>query len=212
MDCNGDVTTNWKVFCNAYEDYVMATQLSEKGDEVQAATLKTIMGKDCKQILNCLGLTAKELKKSSVILDKFQEHFAPPRNILYKRYRFHTVEQQPSETVEQFVICLKRLAETCEFTALHDEMIQDCLVLGSHDCSTRARLFHEKECDLKKAIEYLWISKVTQHQFKHIGDDEETHSVSAVKQQATKSLKAENTKGTQQKVQSRVIVVEIYMD
>ena len=138
------------------------------------------MGKDCKQILNRLGLTNEELKTSSVILDKLQEYFV---HILYERYRFHSAEQQ---SMDQFVIHLKQLAESCAFTTFHDEMLQDCLVLGSHDHRARTRLFHKKDCDLRKAIETLRVSKITRHQLRDIGDREEPHTVSAVKQQIDK--------------------------
>jgi len=84
MNCNGDVATNWKVFRDAYEDYVIAAELSTKEPVVQAATLKTIMGKECKQILNRLGLTAAELKKTDTILTKLEAHFAPAQNILFE--------------------------------------------------------------------------------------------------------------------------------
>lgn len=43
MKCNRDVITNWKIFRDAYEDYAMAAQLSDKGEGVQVATLKTII-------------------------------------------------------------------------------------------------------------------------------------------------------------------------
>ena len=68
MNCNGDVATNWKVFRDAYEDYAVAAELSGKDQAVQAATLKTVMGKECKDILNRLGLTTAELKQTDAIL------------------------------------------------------------------------------------------------------------------------------------------------
>ena len=40
INCNGNVATNWKVFRDAYEDYVIAVELSAKDPVVQAATLK----------------------------------------------------------------------------------------------------------------------------------------------------------------------------
>ena len=146
------------------------------------------MGKECKQILNRLGLTTEELKESSTILDKLQQHFAPARNILYERYRFHSAEQQPNESVNQFVIRLKQLAESCAFSVLHDERICDRLVLGTHDRSARARLFREKDCDLRKTIEALRVSEATQHQLKDIGDQDEPHTVGAVRQQGDKTV------------------------
>ena len=63
MYCNEDVATNWRVFQDAYEDFALAAQLSDKLAEVQAATLQMIIFKECKQILNRLGLTNKELKR-----------------------------------------------------------------------------------------------------------------------------------------------------
>ena len=41
-------------------------------------------------------------------------------------------------------------------------MLRDRLVLGAHDKAARARLFRKKECNLKKAVESLRISEVTQ--------------------------------------------------
>ena len=152
--------------------------------------------------MNRLGLTTEELKKSSTILDKLQQHFAPARDILYKRYRFHSAEQQPNESVDQFVICLKRLAESCAFSVLHDEMIRDHLVLGTQDRSARARLFREKDCDLRKTIEALRVSEATQHQLKDIGDQDEPHTVSAVRQQGDKTVDQAGYKHRKQTIDS----------
>ena len=87
MYCNEDVATNWRVFQDAHENFALAAQLSDKLAEVQAATLQTItFFKECKQIVNCLGLTNGELKKSSTIFYKLQQHFVTAHNILYERY------------------------------------------------------------------------------------------------------------------------------
>lgn len=52
MQCTGDVATNWSSFKEAYIDYAMATELHKKEKPIQVATLKTVMGKECRQILN----------------------------------------------------------------------------------------------------------------------------------------------------------------
>ena len=100
MVCTGDVATNWKVFKEAFTDYATATQLTEKEATIQSATLKTIMGKECRQILSHLELTEADQKDTAIILDKLQAYFVPTRNILYERYLFHTAERQPNETVD----------------------------------------------------------------------------------------------------------------
>ena len=173
MQCTGDVATNWKVFREAYADYAMATELGKKVKAVQAATLKTVMGKECRQILGRLELSREEMNDEEIILTKLKSYFEPTRCILYKRYLFHEAAQQHNETVDQYIIRLRRSAETCDFKNVHDEMIRDRLVLGCKDKAARARLFRQKECTLTNALEALRISEQTQEQLKQITIDQE---------------------------------------
>ena len=73
--CTGDVASNWKIFTEAFADYSTATKLTKKAAEVQAATLKTVMGKDCRQILSRLELTEEEKKDTAAILTKLKAYF-----------------------------------------------------------------------------------------------------------------------------------------
>ncbi|CAB4009568.1 Hypothetical predicted protein, partial [Paramuricea clavata] len=122
MNCNGDVANNWKSFHEAYEDYLIATGLDQKDKKVQVATLKRLMGTECKKILKRLQLSEADMKDPAIILAKLQDHFVPVRNILYERYIFHNTEQQVHETIDQFLIKLRQLAEPCNFGTLEDEM------------------------------------------------------------------------------------------
>jgi len=180
MVCAGDVVTNWRIFKKAFTDYSTETELTKKDVEVQAATLKMVMGKECRQILSRLELTEAEKKDTAAILDKLQIYFAPTRNILYERYLFHTAEQQTNKSVDQYMIRLRHLAGPCNFGSLHDEMLRDCLVLGCRDKGARARLFRERDCNLKKALETLQISEATQEQLKEISGEDKPSFVSAI--------------------------------
>jgi len=131
---------------------------------MQAATLKTVMGKECRQILSQLELSDADKKKPTKLLEKLEEYFTPTRNILYERYLLHSAQQQPNETVDQYTIRLRHLAESCNFGVLNDEILCDRLVLGCRDRGARARLFREKECSLQKALEALQISEVAQEE------------------------------------------------
>ena len=77
MKCSGDLAENWAIFQEAFSDYATATELNKKDDEIQVATLKSVMGKDCKQVLKRLELSAEQLKKPNIILEKLQQHFSP---------------------------------------------------------------------------------------------------------------------------------------
>ena len=68
MSVKGDVAENWKDFENSWEYYVIATDLRSKldndeGKEIVAATLCTVMGADCKRIMNSLPRLSTADKK-----------------------------------------------------------------------------------------------------------------------------------------------------
>lgn len=172
MHWSGNLAKNWRVFEEDFMDYAIATKLTGKDDTIQVATLKTLMGKECKQVLHRLELTEDQLKKMKTILENLKKHFSPECNVLYERYLFHSADQQPSETIYQYMLRQRHLAESCKFAALHDEMVRNQLVLGCKDKAARARLFREKECNLQRAVEALRISEATQEQLKSISGTE----------------------------------------
>lgn len=55
-------------------------------------------------------------------------------------------------------------------------MVRDRLVLGCQDEGAQARLFREKDCNLK-ALETLLISEATQEQLKDIGREDKPISI-----------------------------------
>ena len=71
----GSMAENWKVFKEACNDFTTATQPTAKDDEIQAATLKTVMGK------RVSANPFKLRKKPSKILEKLEEYFTPTRNV-----------------------------------------------------------------------------------------------------------------------------------
>ena len=63
-----------KSFKEAYTDY-------KKTKSIQVATLNTVMGKECRQILGRLELTNDKAKDPAVVIEKLQSYFEPLRNI-----------------------------------------------------------------------------------------------------------------------------------
>nr|XP_054773333.1 uncharacterized protein LOC129281420 [Lytechinus pictus] len=158
--------------------YFTATELEIKENKVQVATLKTVMGQDCRSVLAGLKVCVPEgqVLTCQMILDALEKHFVAKRNVLYERFMFNAAEQQPHETVTQFLERLRQLASTCKFryTALEEEMIRDRLVMGSRDQGARVRLFREEECTLNKAFDTLKISEATTHQLKMMTNGEQS--------------------------------------
>ena len=122
MKCSGDLAQNWKIFREAFTDYAMAMQLTDKSNKVQVATLKTVIGTECKQVLKRLELTQEELSTTLTILEKLELHFAPEWNILYERYLFHSAEQQPNKNMSSDCANWQSLASLKRYTMICSEI------------------------------------------------------------------------------------------
>jgi len=99
----------------------------------------SISNKECLQIFLNLNFDTEELTITSA-LKALQTYFLPKGNVVYERYVFNSCVQSSEETVDCYVNRLRKLASSCQFATLTDEIIRDKLVIGIQDKSTKARL------------------------------------------------------------------------
>ena len=70
MSFTGDWSVNWDIFRAEYEDYVLVSGIAARDKNVQAATLRSVMGGECRHIYrHNLVLTEEEKKDPEAILD-----------------------------------------------------------------------------------------------------------------------------------------------
>ena len=172
MVCKGDKASNWEFFRQQYEDYEIATELCQRQMSVRLASLRSIMGKECLQILRNLSLTAEQQATVKGCLDGLEAHFKPQRNVVYERYVFNSCVQSVEESVDVYVNRLRKLASSCEFGALTDELIRDRLVIGVKDRDLKGRLLRQKGLSLQKAIEMCKSNEITKQQLKSLENEE----------------------------------------
>ena len=80
-------------------------------------------------------------------------HYAPRPSVIAERYRFYKRDQQESESVSDFVVMLKKLASTCEFSNLLNEALHGHFVCGLRSENCRQRLLTESDLTFTKAVE-----------------------------------------------------------
>ena len=168
MKCHGDVTGNWDFFKQQWSDYETATGLDKREESVRLATLRSSMGRECLQILLNLNLPEDDKKKIDKCLEALESYFKPSRNLVYERYGFNTCVQQSEESVQSYLTRLRKLAASCEYGALTDELIRDRLVIGLKNQGDKVRLLREKSLDLKKAIQMCTTIEIASQQIKTI--------------------------------------------
>lgn len=167
MVCRGDIPNNWEFFKQQWQDYEIATGLDQKSQPIRLATFRSVIGKECLQIFRNLNFGSGEVTISSA-LKALEEYFLPKRNVVYERYVFNSCCQIPDETVDCFINRLRKLASSCQFGALTEEMIRDRLVIGIQDKTTKARLLRERDLSLDKALDMCRSNEVTKNQLKAI--------------------------------------------
>ena len=152
MDMKGNLASNWEFFKDSWKNYAVATKLDKKEPEIVAATLLSVMGKECLQVCRNLPMTEDERKNAESVLTKLSEYFEPKRNTIYERYVFNSRFQQASEGFDQFMNEMRKLTATCKYGVLEDEMLRDQIVIGIRANNTRERLLRESDLTLERAI------------------------------------------------------------
>lgn len=97
----------------------------------------------------------------------------PTKNIIFERYMFKTAVQE-EENIDGYPNRLRKLASTCEFGNLSDQMICDRLVIGIKDHNACRRILHESELTLAKALDMLRRLEQTAVQMKTLDGEAET--------------------------------------
>ena len=88
--------------------------------------------------------------------------------MIYERYVFGTCSQKPGQTIDEYVAELRKLAATCEYGQLKDELLRDRIVLGTSDAVTRAHMLREKKLTLDTAIDMLRSNEITRRQLSRL--------------------------------------------
>ena len=100
-------------------------------------------------------------------------------HMTYERYVFNQRTQQPSESIEDFVADLRKLAKSCAFELLEDSLICDRIIVGIRDDPTRRRLLQQKNLTLADAIEACKASEATSRRLRKMGGSEEVDALNS---------------------------------
>ncbi|KAK0133292.1 hypothetical protein N1851_031206 [Merluccius polli] len=185
MQMSGDLAKNWEVFCADFEDFVLAAGINEKTEEVQAASLRRLMGNECRHIyMHNVPSDDAQKNDPAAILDALGEYFKPAKNVIYERYKFGCCKRETDEPIDSFLTRLREGAASCEYRGLKDEMIRDRLVLGVASENTRRRLLRERELTLSAAVEKCRLAELTEKRMKTMESPQvQTDSVNAADKQ-----------------------------
>ena len=174
----GDLAKNWKNFRQLWDSYEIATGLSERQDKYRIATLITCIGAEALSLYNGLPFANPDDRQNmSTTLKLLDEHCVGQTNVIYERYLFNNRDQEPGESIENYVATLRRMAQSCEFDTLADQLIRDRIVCGISDTVVRKRLLQERGLNLNKCIDMCRSAETAQSRVKTMSAATEVHRV-----------------------------------
>src|SRR5436190_6436365 len=71
-------------------------------------------------------------------------HFAPKKLVVAERYVFYSRSQKPGESIADFVVVIKHLASSCEFSSFLKDALRDKLISGISNENIRQKLLSEE--------------------------------------------------------------------
>lgn len=172
-----DLSTEWRRWSRAFSDYLLAINLiaeTEAAEKRKLALFRHIGGEDVRELYGQIeffgedGTTelneGTDGRKLEDVLARFKEYCNPRSSVIVSRFEFHNCSQQ-GESVDVFLMKLRRLAEGCDFGNQRDSLIRDKLLFGLDDTNLRGKLMRESDKTLTleyviKAVRVNEVSKV----------------------------------------------------
>ena len=158
---------DWKKWIDRFRCYSIASDLVSKPATVQINTLIYAMGGNANETLESfhVSTTNKEEWTFEKIVERFNRHFVGRTNTIFERARFNRRVQRENEPVIDFIDDLYKLAQTCQFGELTNELIRDRIVVGIRNNDLSRKLMQDENLDLNKAVKQAKASEmIKEHQ------------------------------------------------
>ena len=110
-------------------------------------------------------------KNYAKVIEKFDDHFAPKKNIIHERACFHRRFQKEEKSLEARIRNLYELAEHCEFETQWDEETRDRITIGNLHKSLSQNLWMKSDLNRKIAIQMTRQSELVKLQVAGQSDD-----------------------------------------
>ena len=87
------------------------------------------------------------------IFEAFNKFYVGKTNETYERYIFNARFQEETENIDVYLAELRKLAKTCNYGTLEDDLIRDRIVIGINNEDIRRKLLEKADLTLEKCID-----------------------------------------------------------
>ncbi|XP_048485025.1 uncharacterized protein K02A2.6-like [Plutella xylostella] len=144
-------SNNWDTYIRRVKQFITLNNIA---DTLQVATLVTVVGAECYELMcDLCSPDTPESKTFDALVTLVKDHLEPDRSEIAERHIFRQRTQRPGESIREYLQSLKHLAKTCNFVDKLEENLRDQFVSGLNNEDMRSRIFAEKNVDYKRAVE-----------------------------------------------------------
>lgn len=148
-----DKSETMTTFLLRVKHYILANNVK---DGLKVSVLLSVLGPKIVSVLEDL-LAPEEVDSKSYneLCDTLKSHYKPCTLTIVERFKFNTRNQQPDESISDYVVTLKHMASTCKFGNFLKDALRDKLVCGIRDDVIRQRLLTDEldfDDSFKKAL------------------------------------------------------------
>ncbi|KAJ1211896.1 hypothetical protein NDU88_007244 [Pleurodeles waltl] len=158
LDSPGKPCMKWKGWLRAFENYIISIDGQGYSPERKKSLLFGLLGKAGQEVFDSLpvyvnphGATAP-LNEYQEAVRRLELQYAEECNIMVGRHKFALRKQEEGETIEEYIACLRVLAQDCEFAVMTDTYIRDQVVFYCHSKKVQERLLSCRNPSLKDVI------------------------------------------------------------
>ncbi|UYV66848.1 hypothetical protein LAZ67_4003074, partial [Cordylochernes scorpioides] len=146
----------WPKWRKRFERYLVVSGMKKKEEADKIDLFMYLMGNRADDIFRTFKFEKEEeATKIDSVLKAFDSHFCVRRNIIYESAKFNSRIQEDREPVDEFITSLYKLADSCEFEGLHEQLIRDRIVVGVRDKALSERMQLDSKLTLEKAVKMV---------------------------------------------------------
>ncbi|KAJ1139149.1 hypothetical protein NDU88_005526 [Pleurodeles waltl] len=158
LDSPGKPCMKWKGWLCAFENYIVSIDGKGYSPERKKSLLFGLLGKAGQEVfdslpvyMNAPGATTP-LNEYQEAVKRLELQYAEECNIMVGRHKFALRKQEEGETIEEYIACLRVLAQDCEFAEMTDTYIRDQVVFYCYSKKVQERLLACRNPSLKEVM------------------------------------------------------------
>lgn len=162
VHADSNVAPRWLKWKRAFQIYVKA--LGKVNSTQKKNLLLYVAGYDVQEIHSTFS--ASQVATFDSLMASLDSYFDPKKNKRFERFKFRHAEQTLSESMDSYIIRLRKLGETCEFQDLDDHILDQIIEKGRNSVVRRKLLELGNDMSLTKAADVARAVEESGHQLR----------------------------------------------